>query len=263
MTTGILTINGRTLEQLGIELQDQGAVWAAPQVNRGASGVIGRIGERPSAAAVTPGRTITLTLPLPASPQTRRAALDRVLGHLDGLLVLEWSDAPGRVQYGRLERAEVAARFASVAWTLGHLSIPLQIRIDNPAWFDWQATTIANVANVDTPMPIGTLPVAPLLRVSQITTGNIVFEYKSITGASLSSLVITDPVLTSGQELYIDCGTDRIFRWTGSAFTQANNLYSSGSFPIIDPGDGQPEFGVFPTLRCNRPFLATYRKTFA
>jgi hypothetical protein len=259
----ILTINGRTLEQLGLKLADQGAVWSTGQTDRGSAPVLGRIGSRTAPLAASPGRTLNVTLPLPESPATRRAALDRVLGHLDGLLVLEWSDSPGRVQYGQLERANVLARFQSVAWTLGHLSIDLQIRIDNPVWFDWQATTIANAANVDTPLPIGTLPVAPLLRVSQITTGNITFEYKSITGATLSSLVITDPVLTTGQELFIDCGTDRIFRWTGSVFTQANNLYSSGTFPIIDPGDGQPEFGVFPTLRCTRPFLATYRKTYS
>ena len=259
----ILQINGRTIESLGLKLADQGPIWSTGTTERGSQPVLGRIGSRASTLAASPGRTLNMTLPLPESPSTRRAALDKVLGHLDGLLVLEWSDTPGRVQYGQLERAEILARFQSVAWTLGHLSIDLQIRIDNPTWFDWQATTIANSANVDTPLPIGTLPVAPLIRISEITTGDITIQYKGIVGSVLSSLVITDPVLTSGQELFIDCGTDRIFRWDGSAFTAANTLYQSGSFPVIDPGDGQPEFSVYPTLTCTRPFLATYRKTWA
>jgi hypothetical protein len=259
----ILTINGRTIESLNLKLADQGNLWSTGDTERGASSVLGRIGSRSSSVSATPGRVLNLVLPLPESPSTRRAALDRVLAHLDGLLVLEWSDAPGRVQYGQLENAGIAARFQSVAWTLGHLNLGLRIRLDNPTWFDWQATTIANTANVDTPLPIGTLPVAPLIRISQVTTGNITITYKGITGSVLSTLVITDPVLTSGQELFIDSATDRIFRWTGSAFTAANTLYVSGSFPIIDPGDGQTEYGVFPTLRCTRPFLATYRKTYA
>lgn len=259
----ILRINGRTLESLGLEITDQGALWAAPQVDRGTSPILGRIGSRSSTLSSTPPKVVNLVLPLPESPATRRAALDKILQHMDGLLVLEWSDAPGRVQYGRLERADVLARFNSVAWTLGHLSLPLQIRMDNPAWFDWQATTIAGQSDIDTPQPIGTLPVAPLIRFSSTAAGNITIQYKGITGAVLSSLVITDPALTTGQELVVDCGTERIFKWTGSAFEQANSLYQSGSFPVLDPGDGQVEFGVYPTLRANKPFLVTFRRTYS
>jgi hypothetical protein len=259
----ILRINGRTIESLGLRLQDQGNLWSTGQTDRGSSAILGRFGQRSSAVSATPGRALNLSLPLPESVSTRRAALDRVLAHLDGLLVLEWLDSPGRVQYGQLERTNVLARFQSVAWTLGHLTLTMQIRIDSPTWFDWQATTIASAANVDTPIPVGTLPTAPLIRISQTTSGDITIEYKGLTGTVLSSLVITDPVLAAGQELYVDCGTDRIFRWTGSVFEPENSLYESGSFPIIDPGDGQSEYGVYPTLRCTRPFLATYRRTYA
>jgi phage-related protein len=259
----ILRINGRTIESLGLRLADQGAVWSTGNTERGSAPVLGRIGSRTSSLAASPGRTLNVTLPLPESPSTRRAALDKVLAHLDGLLVLEWSDAPDRVQYGQLDRANILARFQSVAWTLGHLSIDLQIRIDNPNWFDWQATTIAGQADIDTPQPIGTLPVAPLIRFSSISAGDITIQYKGITGAVLSSLVITDPALTTGQELFVDCGTERIFKWTGSAFEQANTLYQSGSFPVLDPGDGQVEFGVYPTLRANKPFLVTFRRTYS
>jgi hypothetical protein len=259
----ILTINGRTITDLGLQLSDQGSLWSAPPAFRGSAPILGRIGSRSSTVATSPGASLQLLLQLPESPSMRRAALDKVLAHLDGLLVLEWSDAPGRVQYGQLERTNVLARFQSVAWTLGHLSLELQIRLDNPNWFDWQATTIAADADTDTPQPIGTLPVAPLIRFSSTATGNITIQYKGITGAVLSSLVLTDPVLTSGEELFVDCGTERIFRWTGTAFQVANSLYQSGSFPIIDPGDGQVEFGVYPTLRANKPFLVAFRKTYA
>jgi hypothetical protein len=258
-----LRINGRDIASLGLELADQGAVWSAPASTRGNAPMLNRIGARSSALASFPGKTLTVILPLPESPSTRRAALDRVLAHLDGLLVLEWDDAPGRVQYGQLETAEISARFQSVAWTVGHLNLPLVIRIDSPAWFEWGATTVATSANVPAPVPLGTLPVAPLIRISDTTAGAITIEYRGITGALLSSLVISNPALSSGQELFIDCGTERILKWTGSAFEAANALFSSGSFPVLDPGDGNSELEAWPTLVANRPLLIAYRKLFA
>lgn len=258
----ILSINGRTLESLGLEISDQGAVWSAPQIDRSTSTMLGRVGVRTSTLAVSPSRTLTLILPLPESPSARRGALDRILSHLDGLLEMEWSDAPGRVQYGRLERAETVARFASVAWTLGHLSMPLQVVIDTPLWFEREASTIGLAADTPTPVPVGTMPSAPLIEITT-ATGDITIQYRGITGTVLSSLVISDPNLDPGETLVIDCVTERIFVAAGQTLTAANALYSSGSFPVFDSGDADWANDVYPTIEIDTPALLTYRRVYA
>jgi hypothetical protein len=256
----ILKINGRTITDLGLQLSNQGSLWSAPPAFRGSSPILGRIGSRPSSVAISPGSSLQLLLQLPESPSTRRAALDRVLAWMDGLLALEWDDAPGRVQYGRLQSAEVEARFQSVAWTLGHLSLPLVIAIDNPAWFDKEATALAFGPNIRTDTPLGTLPVAPLITFGDTVSGTITIEYRGQAGTVLSSLVLSNPSLSAGQELLIDCGTERIFKAAGSTLTDLNSIYSSGSFPVLDPGDGDWEASTWPTIQANFAARVTYRK---
>jgi hypothetical protein len=256
----LLKINGRDIESLGLRLGDQGSLWSAPQAQRGSTPILGRIGSRSSSLAVSPGSTLPLLLHLPETVALRRAALDKALAWMDGLLVLEWDDAPGRVQFGRVESNEVRARFQSVAWVVGHLTLPVVVQIDTPAWFDWAASSVAWGPNIRTATPLGTLPSSPLLLFSDSVSGSITIEYRGQAGTVLSSLVISNPSLTSGQMLLIDCGAEQIYKVDGATLTLANNLYSSGSFPVLDPGDGDFEASSWPTLNANFAGSATYRR---
>jgi hypothetical protein len=258
-----LRINGRDIETLGLRLSDQGAAWAAPSVNRGSAPILGRVGARSSSLAAYPGGSLQLLLQLPETVATRRAALDKVLAWLDGLLVLEWSDAPGRVQFGRVESNEVRARFQSVAWTVGHLSLPVTLQLDNPAAYDWSATSAGWGPNQRAFLPLGTLPSLPLLTFGDTVNATMTIEYRGQTGVLLSSLVVLNPSLSAGEELVIDCGTEQIYKVAGSVFTPANNLYSSGSFPVFDPGDGNFEANSWPTIGANFAGVATYRRVWA
>lgn len=261
--SGFLKINGRPIEDLGLELSDQGALWSAPQVLRGSAPVLGRVGSRSSAIATYSASAVQLLLQLPETVAGRRAALDRVLAALDGVLVLEWSDSPGRVQYGRLESAEIRARFQSVAWTVGHLSLPLVIRLDNPVWYEWLASSVALSANTPAPVPLGTLPSAPLVELNDTANASVTIAYRGITGEVLSSVVLASPSIPSGGALLVDCGSQRIFVWDGTSLTNANNLYLSGSFPVFDPGDANFADSVWPTIECNFAALVTWRRAFA
>jgi len=256
----LLKINGRDIESLGLRLGDQGALWSAPQAQRGSTPILGRIGSRSSSLAVSPGSTLPLLLHLPETVALRRAALDKVLAWMDGLLVLEWDDAPGRVQFGRIESNEVRARFQSVAWVVGHLSLPVVVQIDTPAWFDWAAGSIVLAADTPAPVPLGTLPTTPILTFNSSATGPITITYRGQTGTVLSSLVLSDPSLTASQLVIVDCGTEQIFLADGSSLTLSNNLYSSGSFPVLDPGDGDFESATYPTIEANFPALMFFRR---
>lgn len=259
----ILTINGRTLDSLGLQLLSAGATWGVPGQIRDGTGFIGRVGSVPSRSSTTGSRTVAVGLTLPESPATRRAALDRVLMHLDGVCELEWSDAPGRVQYATVQTAEITARFESVAWTLGYLTLPILFRIDSPVWFDRAVSTRAFAANTPTPIPVGTMPSAPLIVLNDGANAAVTITYRGITGATLSTLSLADPALATGQMLLVDCGTERIFKATGETLAAADGLYASGSFPVLDPGDGDWERDQYPTLACNFAALVQYRRIWA
>lgn len=259
----ILTINGRTIDSLGLQLLNSGNVWGAPETVRDASQLIGRVGATASRSSTTAPRTLTVGLALPQSPSSRRAALDRVLMALDGLCELSWSDSPERVQYATVQAAEITARFESVAWTLGHLTLPIVFRIDSPVWFDREVSTVGFAANTPTAIPVGTMPTSPLIVLNDTANAAITITYRGITGATLSSLVVSNPSLSAGQMLLIDCGTERIFKSAGETLTVADNLYSSGSFPVIDPGDGDWINNQYPTLACNFAAFVQYRRVWA
>lgn len=259
-----LSINGVDIDALGLKLIDQGPIWSGVGFNRGSSGVLGRVGQRTLGVSTSPAQQITLELALDEGPTTRRAALDRVFAALDGLLVLEWSDAPERVQYARLDRSNVGPRFAQIAWLAqSQLRVSLSLIADNPAYYDWAAYSEGWGPNGRATVELGTLPSSPLLTFGDTVSGTITVEYRGQTGALLSSLVLANPSLSAGQELLIDCGTEQIFKAAGATLTESNNLYSSGSFPTFDPGDGNFAGDSWPTIGANFAGVATYRRVWA
>jgi len=139
----------------------------------------------------------------------------------------------------------------------------MTIRLDNPSWYDWQASTIGLAANTPAQIPMGTLPVAPRIEFSDAINANVTISYRGITGQVLSILEIADPGLSTGEMLLIDCCSERIFVWDGTGYTQDNTLYVSGTFPVFDPGDGNAELAVWPTVAANFGALLSYRRAYA
>jgi hypothetical protein len=256
----ILFINGRDIATLGLSLADQGALWASPQVSRGASQALSRVGGRPTAYSVASPKVLSLNLALTGDVATRRNVLDTALAWMDGLLELSWSDAPGRVQYARMVASDTRARFESVAWIAGDLLLPVQLIMDVPLSFDTQAT-ILTLGTTSKAIPLGTATSALRVELIGAISAAVTLTYRNNAGEILSQLALANPALASGQTLIIDASTERIYIWTGTALNDANNLYVSGSFPIADPGDGNREAADWPTITATHAGRAIYRRS--
>jgi hypothetical protein len=256
----ILTINGRDISTLGLRVADQGTPWAIPQAARGLAPSISRVGVRPAAYSTGAPAVLNLSLALPADVSTRRGLLDTALSWLDGLLELEWADAPGRVQYARLQAGDVRARFESVAWIQGELLLPLQLVRDVPLSFDKQAYVVA-IGTTAVALPLGTAASPLRFEFQGAITADVTITYRNISGTVLAQLVVDNPATSSGETLVVDGTSERIAIWTGTAFDDANELYESGSFPVADPGDGNREAAAWPTIEASNSGYVIYRRT--
>lgn len=255
----ILKINGRDIADLGLRVTDQGSPWAVHQTARGLAASVNRVGVRPSAYSSGAPLILSLTLALPSTVELRRAALDIALSWLDGLLELEWSDAPDRVQYARLQAGDIRARFESVAWITGDLLLPLQLVRDVPLAFDLQAYVVA-VGTTAVALPLGTAPSPLRFELQGAITTDVTITYRGISGEILAQLVVTDPDTASAGTLVIDGSTERIYIWDGTNFDDANSFYGSGSFPVADPGDGNREAAAWPTVTSSHSGSVIYRR---
>lgn len=264
-----LVVNGVDVADLDMALLHggEGGLWSGPRMEREISQAVGLVGVRPSVEVRGQPKTISLQMRLTGTPSARRAKLDRVLWHFDGLLVLEWSDAPGRYQLGRVVGSEIRARFAELAWLeTGQLALEFEIVLDAPLSFDTHASVVA-VSSTPTEVPLGTATSAPLFEFPQVTSA-MTITYRGISGEVLAELSIADPNLTTGELLIVDVARARILTWDGSTYDadgnpdteSAMNLWTGGSFPVFDPGDGSPDAGAWPTIEASESGVCTYRR---
>lgn len=264
-----LAINGLDIADLDMALLHggEGGLWSGPRMEREISQAVGIIGVRPSIEVRGQPKTISLQMRLAGTQAQRRARLDRVLWHFDGLLVLEWSDAPGRYQLGRVVGSEIRARFAELAWLdRGQLAIQFEVLLDTPLSFDAHASVVA-VSSTPTEVPLGTATSSALFEFPEVTSAMTV-TYRGISGEILEELSLADPGLTTGELLIVDVARARILTWDGSTYNSdgepdtvsAMDLRTGGSFPVFDPGDGNPDAGAWPTIEASESGVCTYRR---
>ena len=256
----ILKINGLDIADLNLGLLDSGSLWSAPRIDRDSAAPIGMVGTRPAALATSDAKRLAISLSLPGTMAERRARLDQVLWHLDGLLVLEWADAPDREQYARATIRDGLPRMAQLSWLDGgQVRLNFELVMDTPLSFSSSPTVLA-IGTTAVETPLGTATSAPVIELPGAISGAVTLTYRGITGSTLASVVISNPALGGSGALIVDSARERIWKWDGTTLTDARNLYSSGSFPVLDPGDGDPAAGVWPTLESTHAGSATYRR---
>lgn len=262
----VLKINGKDIADLNLEVVEAGGIWSRPTYERDDATLAGLVGSRPSEVAGSPSKVVPLVLSLAGTTANRRARLDSVLWALDGLLVLEWDDATDRVQYGRVNVAEIRERWGGAGLgflsTAAKLSIGIDVVLDTPLSFDKEVTTLAIAASGEADCEIGTAPVGPLLEFPA-ATGTITVTYKNgMSGATVGTpLSISNPGLGATESLLVDCAAQRIYKHDGaSATTSMATLYATGDFPVVDPGDGDPDNSVYPIIKASHECFIVYRR---
>lgn len=260
----ILTVNGVTDDDLGLAFTGIGALWSGPSVSRSRTGVMGRYGVVPGLVASGSEKRIPATLKLSGTVATRRANFNTVMRHLDGLLYLEWSDQPTLMQWATVDVVEARALFESQAYVLGELALGIEFVVDSGVYFS-KAIFSAPVSTTAERYPLGTLPSAPFIRVSGATSNLTLTVKHGLTNATITTLTLSGTT-AAGTVLEIDCARETLYTWDTTTGAKINrltttNLYSSGDFPVLDPGWGTEAYP--PTLESNHTGTVLYRKYFA
>lgn len=265
----ILRLNGIAMEDLHLALAGEGALWSTPRVERSTASPISTVGVRPSAVSRGVAKEIPLQLVLEGDLSERRARLDAVIHNLNGLVLLEWLDAPGRVQIGRIPGNEVSARFDSLSWLdRSQFRIDCPVTLDTPLSFEWTAQVLA-VSTSRVPVSLGTATSSAALFEFPAVSSALTITYRGITGEVLAELSIAGPNLSSGELLLVDVARSKILTWDGTSFAAGGepdtedvtqDLYIGGSFPVFDDGDGLATIGAWPTIEASAAGTCTYRR---
>lgn len=96
------------------------------------------------------------------------------------------------------------------------------------------------------PCPLGSGPVAPLLRIFGAAT-NPVVTLRNAVGAALATAGFT---ITLGANDYLeaDCGAMQVSKCVAGTITRDDTLLTSGNFLTLDPTDGGYGTATWPTL---------------
>lgn len=114
----------------------------------------------------------------------------------------------------------------------------------------WRETTMQVIGFNATAraMPLGTAPVAPLIRIMGAAT-NPTLKYKNASGQTLNTCQFTI-TLASTDYLLIDCANGLIQKSVSGTVSDARSTFVStnDALPVLDPADGDYINSVWPML---------------
>ena len=254
----LVRLNGRSLSELGVEL-----ISSVPYDFSGASResypVPSRYGARRSSVSVGREKRHRIMVALPATTEitNRQPQIDSLLRWLDGLIEIELGTSTDRVLWGELEHAPVRARWESVSMTSGPVTLELDFIIETGVAVGKTLRSLGLSTTATGVLNLGSAPSVPRIIMRGPAT-NPYLVYAGPDGTVKSSLV-TSGAIASGKWWECDSETDRIIEGTDSTGARTDvtdEVYSSGSWPILDRGDGTESLP--PLLRASHAAIAFY-----
>ena len=213
--------------------------------------VYGRDGGVALPASVGAGRAVQIGLTTQATTQEIRRERERGLAALlrAGRIRFHVDDGlTGPVQIeGRLRALTILPFGPSLSPLASRATIDL-LCDDEVYWRDVEPTTRAlAVAGTRYPVPLGTAPSSPIIRIMGSATDPSV-TYRDAGGAAVRTMGFT-VTLASTDYLDIDMRRGRIQKVASGVATNGIALLTSGQFPwALDPQDGERETAAWPTL---------------
>lgn len=100
---------------------------------------------------------------------------------------------------------------------------------------------------------LGRMASAPVLQILAIGTNavNPVITYRHANGTVLRQMTLTVTLTADEDYLGIDCDTYQISRSDNGVVSDGANLLTPGPLILLDPHDGDPESGAWPTVEVN------------
>lgn len=240
------TINGVDPRTLGLIISDVSGWLDAAAASRPATTIPGRAGQRALTLApdLAPRRLVARGIVAATSVQAARDSLDALRALFDApSLAVSFTDAPTRAVMAALEAFTVPV--APAQMIARQLPVEITLLALDPIATD-VAGTVVSATSVAAPLPLGTAPSAPVLRILGPAT-NPVVTYRDARGVARQTLGLT-VTLAATDYVEVDAGAMTITKVASGVSTNAITLLTSGDFPIFDPLDGDRAAGAWPTL---------------
>ena len=164
--SGVLTVNGVDVGSLNMEITALGPAWSTPEVVRNYIRIPGRFGAVPQGLAEGMEKRIPIQIHLTsAQVSDRQAWRDAVVRHLAGLMKLEWSDAPGRLQWALIDEMDQASLFETIQYVRGNLRISTELVVPDAVSWSSHPTILSLPAGTPVEAQLGTAPATPRITV--------------------------------------------------------------------------------------------------
>ena len=258
-----LTANNLDLASLGVAVSDVADWFSAGPRTLARSRIPGRLGSLISRVDYGE-KLVTVTGTVIADSLSARATLvDRLLQQLAGApIALTRVDASGRTTGlgyvdGKIEVTPVKPGMSSRAAGIRFgVVLPGGIITESaPLPYGFGTTRSA--------MPLGTAPIAPLIRLMGTAT-NPILTYRNLAGDVIGAVTFT-VTLGVNDWLEIDCSSSRIEKVVGGTRSDAYSAYAgqATNLPTLDPADGDYANAGWPTLEVSAGTgIALYAKRY-
>jgi len=252
-------LNEQSLGDLGVYVMQVGSGFSGPGRTYPRVEIPGRQGAVYVSDPTTAIRTLRLDCVVTPAARTiaaRRTAEDqlKVLAYRALLRVVVDDDvnAPRAID-GVCTSCEITARQHPVDATVS--DVTMTIECPDPTWYDVQGALIG-FGTVPSAVPLGTAPsggvvrlVAPSWSAASVTTPTL--TYRNAAGVTVQSLALSTTLAAGTDYLEIDLDRQTIVEVQSGVTRNAIGDLTSGDFFALDPMDGDPLNGSYPSLGCS------------
>lgn len=206
----------------------------------------GRVG-----AVILPPETETTPRSIQVTGVVKGSSLASLRSNIDslkerlyrGLVEVRFVDQSDRYVNARCSGFQVPATPPQFMNPRGRISFSLFC--PDPLIYSTQPT-IVGFSSVAALLPLGTAPVAPIIRIMGVGT-NPVLTYRKNNGASQATMGFT-VTLAADEYLEIDCDLATVTKYAAGVATNGISLWTSGDFIVFDPQHGVFSDSSWPTI---------------
>jgi len=251
----VLWLNGREMSSLGLRVAAFDGLFGSHELSYSTVTVPGRVGTAQGAPlAMSPKELVvygTIEAASTTTMQQQTAAVEYACG-MGALVEIRTMFDTSRVVYGRLAgfKFNPASRQGIQKTVRGEI----RFSIPSPVSYERSPRTyIEATANNRLAIPLGRLPSAPVLRVSPVSAavGPFTITYRHADGTVLTQMEITQNTinLVLREDYYsIDCDLHSLTLSDNGTVLDGSQYWTPGEFILLNPADGDPESGAWPTL---------------
>lgn len=268
MADNVLWLNGREVSSLGLRVAAFDGLFGGHELAYSGVVVPGRAGVAHGGPLSLTAKELVVYGSIEAAStvtmQQQTAAVEYACG-MGALVEIRTMFDTQRVVYGRLSRFKFNPMSRQGIQTSVRGEIAFEVA--SPVSYGRSPATYVQAA-INTPLaiPLGRMPSAPVFQVLAVgsAVGPFTLTYRHANGTILTQMEITQNTLamTADEDYYaIDCDLHSLTFVDNGTILDGSQYWTPGEFIVLNPADGDPESGAWPTVETSAGVLVTRVRT--